>query len=57
MEKYDIAYEVDHYEVQICKSNGLNYNYICHSEEEAKAYIEEYGIQVIKIKKILNAIW
>lgn len=50
-------YETDHYEVQVCNSNGLNYNYICHSEEEVQTYIEEYGIQVIKIQKILNAIW
>lgn len=50
-------YEVDHYEVQVSKSNGLNYTYICHSEEEVAGYIEEYGIQVIKIQKIMNVVY
>ena len=50
-------YEVSHYEVKVCKSNGLNYNYICHSEDEVKAYIEEYGNQIAGIQKVLNAIW
>ena len=46
---------IDHYEVVVCKSNGLNYNYICHSEEEVQAYVEEYGIQVANIKQVNKA--
>ena len=43
---------IDHYEVVVCKSNGLNYTYICRSEEEVQAYIENYGIQVADIKQV-----
>ena len=46
---------IDHYEVVICRSNGLNYTYICHSEEEVQAYVEEYGIQVASIKQVNKA--
>ena len=49
-------WEVNHYEVTITRSNGLNYSYICHSEDEVIAYVEEYGQQVCSIKKILNGI-
>lgn len=47
---------IDHYEVVITNSNGLNYTYICKSENEINAYIEEYGIQVVDVKQISRAI-
>lgn len=47
---------IDHYEVVITHSNGLNYTYICKSENEINAYIEEYGIQVVDVKQISRAI-
>ena len=47
---------IEHYEVVVCKSNGLNYTYICKSENEINAYIEEYGIQVVDVKQISKAI-
>lgn len=49
------SWTIDHYEVVITHSNGLNYTYICHSEEEVRAYIENYGIQVVDIKQVNKA--
>ena len=50
------SWVIDHYEVVITNSNGLNYTYICKSENEINTYIEKYGIQVVDVKQISRAI-